>query len=55
MVRTPVARYVDIEAVRQQVMDHMNDLSAPPSTAGFTFGTSVKPAVMEHMNELLGS
>ena len=30
-------------------------LSTPPAVADFEFGTSVRPAVMEHMNELLGS
>ena len=52
---TPVATPIDIEAVRQQVMDHMNQLRIAPAAAGFEFGTSVTTDVMRHMNELLAS
>jgi len=55
VVATPVAAPLDIEAVRQQVMDHMNQMRIAPAAAGFEFGTSVTSDVMRHMNELLAS
>ena len=46
--------HLDIESVRQRVMDEMNGLASPSTTLSPT-RSSVRTAVMRHMNQLLAS